>query len=231
MAYTINTTLRTKSGEDIRFEGVLPGVVYGAGGENISLSMVPSEFAKLYKEAGESSLVDLMVDGKESGKVLIQEVQYEPIKGRVSHVDFRRVDMNKSITAKVELRLVGEAPAVKGLGGTLVRSLSEIVIECLPKDLVSHFDIDISVLNTFDDVIKVKDLVLPAGVQILEQSPETVIATAAPALTEDQIKAMEEASKGADVSKIEVAGKKKEEEAPAEGAAAAKPGEKAEAKK
>lgn len=229
MAYTINTKLRTKSGEDIRPEGVLPAVVYGAGGENISLSLVPSEFIKLYKEAGESSLVDLLVDGKENGKVLIQEVQYEPVKGRVSHVDFRRVDMNKPITARVELRLVGEAPAVKGLGGTLVRSLSEIEIECLPKDLVSHFDVDISVLNTFDDVIKVKDLVLPAGIQILEQSPETVIATAAPALTEEQIKAMEEAAKGADVSKIEVAGKKKEEEEGAD--EAAKTGEKAEAKK
>jgi large subunit ribosomal protein L25 len=128
------------------------------------------------------------------------------------HVDLLRIDMNKPLTATVELKYVGEAPAVKELGGTLVHNINELEVKCLPKDLVSHINVDVSTLKTFDDVIKLKDLVIPAGIEIISNHAEDVLATAIPALTEEQIKAMEDASKTADISKIEVAGKKKDEE-------------------
>jgi len=212
MSYLLNAVSRALKGEKVRAEGVLPAVIYGAGGEAVSLSLVYADFEKLYREAGEASLIDLKIDDKDAGKVLVHEVQYDPINGRMFHVDFRRIDMNKPIVAFVELKFVGEAPAVKELGGTLVHNVSEVEIKCLPKDLVSHIDVDLAALKTFDDVIKVKNLILPVGFTVVSPHAEDVLATVTPALTEEQIKAMEEESKTADITKIEVAGKKKEEE-------------------
>jgi len=219
MSYLLNAVSRALKGEKVRAEGILPAVIYGVGSETKSLSLSYVDFEKLFREAGEASLIDITIDGKDEGKVLVHEVQYDPVKGQMIHVDFRRIDMNKPITATVELVFVGEAPAVKELGGTLVHNVSEIEIECLPKDLVSHIDVDLSSLKTFDDVIKVKNLVLPAGFAVVGAHDEDALATVIPALTEEEIKAMEEESKTADISKIEVAGKEKKEEgeaAPAE---------------
>ncbi|MDD2758516.1 MAG: 50S ribosomal protein L25 [Patescibacteria group bacterium] len=211
--FKLSAVKREIKGEKARAEGLLPAVVYGAGKENEALSLVYSEFNKLYNEAGESSLVDLAVDNKDFGKVLIHEVQYDPVKGRMVHADLLKIDMNKPITAKVELSFIGEAPAVKESGGTLVHNFDTVEIECLPKDLVNHFDIDLSVLKTFDDAIRVSDIKLPDGVAIIVPSLETIIAKALPALTEEQIKAMEaESTKDVDLSKIESAAPKKETE-------------------
>jgi len=221
MSFILNATKRTEKGEKTRATGTLPGVFYGAGKEATSISLNLPEFLKLYKEAGESSLIDLNLDGKAVGKALVQEVQYNPVSDRMSHVDFRLIDMNKSLIAKVVLRYVGESGAIKASGGTLVTTLNEVEVECLPKDLVSHIDVDISVLKTFEDVIKVKDLKLPAGIKILSPQGEGLVAKAQPAITEEEIKAMEEAAKSADVSKIEVVEKKKEVEEGEEGAAPA----------
>jgi large subunit ribosomal protein L25 len=212
MSYLLNAVSRALKGEKVRAEGVLPAVIYGAGGETVSLSLIYADFEKMYREAGDASLIDLDIDGKDAGKVLVHEVQYDPVSGKMIHVDFYRIDMSKPITAGVELKFIGEAPAVKELGGTLVHNVDEVEVKCLPKDLVSHIDVDLSVLKTFDDVIKVKNLVLPAGFTIVSPHAEDVLATVSPALTEEQIKAMEEESKTADITKIEVAGKKKEEE-------------------
>lgn len=225
----MNAVKRTEKGEKTRRQGMLPGVFYGAGKEATSVDLVVTEFAKVYKEAGESSLIDLSLDGKPAGKVLVQDVQYNPVSDRVIHVDFRLINMDKSLIAKVVLRYVGESPAVKASGGTLVTTLNEVEVECLPKDLVSHIDVDVSALKTFEDVLKVKDLVLTPGIKILSPKEDALVAKAQPAITEEEIKAMEDASKSADVSKIEVVEKKKEVaegEDGAEGAAGDKKEEK-----
>jgi len=142
---------------------------------------------------------------------LIYEVAYEPVKGRIIHVDLKKVDMNKSIVATVKLNFLGEAPAVKELGGTLVQNTEEVEVECLPKDLVSHLDVDLSVLKTFDDIFKMANLVLPSGVKIVDYKEDQVIAKVLAPMTEEQFKAMEESSAAVDLSQIESAGKKKEE--------------------
>jgi len=222
MDYKIKASARTAKGADVRTKTEIPAVVYGAGKETASLTIDYDEFAKLYEEAGEASLIDLMVGDKNDGKVIIQEIQYDPVSDRVIHVDFRRIDMAKTMTATVALRFVGEAPVIKEQGGTLMHNIENVEVKCLPKDLVSHIDVDLSALKTFEDNIKVKDLAVPAGITITNPHPEDLVAKASRALTEEEIKAMEEAAKPADLSAIEVAGKKKEEE---EGAEAAAPGE------
>jgi len=218
MSYTLSAISRAVKGEKTREEGKIPAVIYGAGGEAKNIAVEVKEFEKLQKNASESSLIDLTIDGKEAGKILIQDIQYEPVKGRVMHADLRRIDMNKPISAMVELRFLGEAPVIKSSGGTFVHNIDEVEVTCLPKDLMEHIDVDISVLKTFDDLIKVKDLPIPAGAEITSPDLDNVVAKASPALTEEEMKAMDEAGKApVDLSKIEVsAAKKKEEE---EGAA------------
>lgn len=222
MPFKLSANERTVKGEKVRTKTVLPAVVYGMGASAASVTLNYDEFAKLFSEAGEASLIDLLVGDKAEGKVLVQEIQYDPVSDRMIHVDLRRIDMNKEMTATVELRFVGEAPVIKEQGGTLMRNLESVEVKCLPKDLVSHIDVDLTVLKTFDDVVKIKNLVVPAGITITSPHAEDLIVKATAALTEEEIKAMEESAKPADLSKIEVAGKKKEEEGE-EGVEAAKP--------
>lgn len=229
MAYLLQAVTRTIKGEKSREQGKLPAVTYGAGNETISLDLNYADFLKLYKQAGDSSLIDLEIDGKNVGKVLVQEVQRDPVKDTPTHVDLRRIDMNKVMQAPVVLHFVGEAPAVKAMGGTLVQNLSVVTVECLPKDLVSSIEVNLSGLNTFEDSIKVKDLVLSAGLKVVSPHADTLVTKVAASLTEEEIKAMEEAGKTMDVSKIESSAKKKEEEG--EAAEGAAEGEKKEEKK
>jgi large subunit ribosomal protein L25 len=211
--YKLSAVKREQKGEKVRKEGLLPAVIYGGEGETVSLSLSPTEFEKIFNDAGESSLVDLTIDNKAAGQVLIYDYQNNPVTGRLSHVDFKRVIAGQLMTATVELKLVGEPPAVKEFGGTLVHNLDDVEIECLPKDLMHDIVVDLSVLKTFDDVIHVSDLKVNDGVKIIEPSANTVVAKVAPSLTEEQIKAMEESGKQADVNKVEgVADKEKPED-------------------
>ncbi len=236
MAYQLTADTRTVKGEKVRQAGRLPGVIYGAAGESKSISLAYPEFIKLYKQAGNSTLLDLVLGSASAEKVIIQEVQHDPVNDQIIHVDFKRIDMAKKLRAPVELKFVGESPAVKGLGGTLVTTLHTVEVECLPSDLVSRIDIELGGLTNFSDVIKVKDLVIPAGLKIVNPHAEDLVAKVAAPLTEEQIKAMDEAAKApADLSKIEVAGEKEKAEAAAakeaEGKSEAKKEEKKEEKK
>lgn len=222
MTFKLSASPRTEKGEKVRTKTVLPAVVYGMGASATSVTLNYEEFVKLFAEAGEASLIDLLIGDKADGKVLVQDVAYDPVSDRMVHVDLRRIDMNKEMTATVELRFVGESPAIKAQGGTLMHNIVEVEVKCLPKDLVSHIDVDLSVLKTFDDVVKVKDLVVPAGITITSPHADDLVAKATAALTEEEIKAMEAAAAPVDLGKIEVAGKKKEEEGE-EGVEGAKP--------
>jgi len=195
--------------EMIRAEGLIPAVLYGAGEDSVSIVVEYNPFLKLYNEAGESSLIDLKIGDKDANKALIQDVQYDPVKGTVIHVDFRRINMNKEMTATVELNFIGEAPAVKELGGTLVKAHNAVEIKCLPKDLISEIEVDLSVLKDFNSSIRVKDLKVPAGIAITDDLEQVITKVAAP-LTEEELKAMEEAV-APSIDQIEVEKKGKEE--------------------
>lgn len=174
----------------MRTAGNVPAVMYGHGTENRSFAVNYNEFAKVYRSAGESSLIDLAIDGGAIIKTLVKDVQVEPLSGRFSHVDFYQVDLKEKLTAEIPLIFVGESPAVKELGGTLVRSLETVEVECLPMDLVRSIEVDVSVLKAFEDMIRVKDLKVPAGIEIKDSPEETIVIAEAP-MTEEQFKAME----------------------------------------
>lgn len=212
--YTLQVATRTETASKARQTGNIPGVLYGQGIEAVTVEVVAKDFDRVYREAGETSLVTLSLkDGKEY-PVIIRETQLHPIKGHVTHVDFYQVRMDEEIRANVPLEFVGVAPAVKDLGGVLLRSMDEIEIEALPQDLPPHIEVDITPLDSFDKVIRIEDLKLPEGVKVLQEAEEVVVLVQAPR-TEQELEALTEEVKE-DVESVE--GVKKEE--PAEGEAA-----------
>lgn len=215
---TMNATLRELKGratEALRAEGTVPAVVYGFGTEPTNIQVDRNAFLKVYAAAGSSTVVDLAVDGK-TFQVLIGEIQRNALNDFVTHIDFRAVDPNRKIEAKIPLVLVGLAPAVKELGGTLLQSLEEVEVISLPNALVHEISIDVSKLATFEDVIRVSDIAAPAGVEITTDG-EVAIASVQPPRSEEELASLNEVV-DADVSKVEVLKEKKltpEEEAEA----------------
>lgn len=205
----------TKSLASLRSEGFIPGVVYGKKEESTSVKVDARDFVKTLKEAGESSIITLKGLGSDKD-VLIHDVDFEPVKGGVRHVDFYAVDKDAKIHVSVPLEFVGEAPAVKSLGGVLVKVMHEIEIEVLPKDLPSSIEADISVIEDFDTSLHVSDIKLPEGVTAITNAEE-VIASANAAVEET----FDEPAEAPDMESIEVEEKGKgegeaSEEAPAE---------------
>lgn len=212
---TLTATLRDLVGRKtnaLRQDGSVPCVVYGFGTEPTNITVDRNAFVKVYAAAGSSTVVDLTV-GDKVFQVLIGEIQRNPLNDFVTHVDFRAVDPNRKIEAKIRLELVGEAPAVKTLGGTLLQSLEDLEVKSLPNALVSHIDVDVSKLVTFDDVIRVSDIVVPEGIEVMTD-PEMAVASVQEPRSEEELAALNEAVE-MDVSKVEVTTEKKDEEAPA----------------
>ncbi len=216
MNFSLTATKRDSgSPQALRESGSIPAVLYGPEIDPVSISFDYNTFDKLYSEAGESTMIDVVVDGAEPVKSLIQDIQYDPVKDTITHVDLRQIKMGEEMSAVIALEFEGEPAAVKELGGTLSRSVREVNVRCLPKDLVSNIVVDLTVLKTFDDAISIGDLVLPEGIKVTDE-PTTLVAKVAAPLTEEQLKAMEETQE-ASVADVEVDGEKKEGDDAAEG--------------
>lgn len=214
MALVINAKKRTGSDNDaIREAGSIPAVVYGPEMEPISIEVEARAFDVMYEEAGESTLVDLVIEGGEPIKVVVQDRQYHATIDKVLHADFLQVKMGEAMTVSVEIEFVGESQAVKQ-GGTLVTPSNTLEVTCLPKDLVSSIEVDLSTLAEFTDVIKVKDVALPAGLEATLDVDAIVASVSAP-LTAEQIEAMEEAGPTS-IEDVEVEEKGKKEDAEGE---------------
>jgi len=195
----------------LREQGIVPAVMYGFETEPANIKMDRNEFNKLYDQAGYSSIINLEIDGA-THPVLIQDMQRNPLTDFVSHVDFRRIDMSKKVETSIRIELVGESPAVKDLGGTLVQSLEEVDVSSLPSALVREFIVDISVLKTFDDAIHVSDIKVSEGMEILTDMEQTVALVQEPR-SEAEMEALNKAIETPDLNPEE---EKKEGEEPAE---------------
>jgi len=198
-----------KKVEKIRQEGILPAVLYGPKTENISLEVDLKEFEKAYREAGESSLIEVKVD-KKTFLVLIHAVEIDIISQKPIHIDFYQPNLDEEIEAAVPLVFEGESPAVKDLGGTLVKNIYELEVKALPQNLPHEIKVDISVLKTLQDSIAIKDLIIPGEgtVKILKEPEEMIVFVAEPEKVEEELKKTVE-EKVEEVGKVE---EKKEEE-------------------
>jgi large subunit ribosomal protein L25 len=207
--------IKGKQVKQLRAEDQIPAEVYGNGVENRSVTLDIREFQKTLEQAGESTLIDLSVDGGTSAKVLIGEVQRHPLTGAVLHVDLRQVKMDEKLEAEIELVLVNEAPAVKEKGGILVKSMDTVTASCLPTALVPSIEVDLSGLKELNDAIRVEDLQAPAGIEFANDPTELIVMINEP-ISQEEFDKLDETPAG-DASQVEVAGEAK----PAEGEAAA----------
>ena len=207
----------------IKKQGLVPAVVYGGKDQPIKLTLNAREIGNLLAHAtSEHFLVDLEISdgGEKSNRLaLVQEVQHDPIRGDVLHVDFHAVNANENIHAAIPVQTIGEPAGVKNFGGILEIPMHAVEVECLPKDLPEIITIDVSALG-IGDAIHVKDLQLPPGVTVHVDGELTVVRVAAP-------KVEVEPEPAAEVAQPEVIKEKKDEAAgaaaPAKGAAPAKP--------
>ncbi|OGY63377.1 MAG: hypothetical protein A3I89_01730 [Candidatus Harrisonbacteria bacterium RIFCSPLOWO2_02_FULL_41_11] len=196
--------------QHLRKKGLVPAELYGRGLENLHLSLFAKEFKKVFKEAGENTIVNVVVGG-ERHPVLIQEISYHPVSDEIESVDFYQVRMDEKLKVKVPLEFIGTAPAVKEKNGILVKAMQEVEVEALPADIPREFKISLSNLTEIGQSIYVKDLDAPVKVKILVSS-ETVLATVTAKITEEEELAMQKAGTVEEV-KVETEEKKAERDA------------------
>ena len=168
---------QNKKAKNFIKEGDIPAILYGEDVENIPLSVNQKEFEKILKEAGESTIINLIIekDGKrEAHPVLIYGIQEHYLTHKPIHIDFYQVKKGQKIKAHIPIEFIGEAPAVKILGGILVKNLDEIEVEGLPQDLPHIISVDISKLDTLESKISLKDLNISKKVKVFT-SPETIV--------------------------------------------------------
>lgn len=196
-----------KQVSQLRREGWIPGVIYGRA-DTRSVQMEQKALRRALRTVGTTHLADVSVGGKVH-TVLVREIQQHATRGDILHVDFLEVDMKAKLRTEAELTGVGEAvPEAEGLGvATLM--LREVEIECYPDDLVAQIDVNLDAIRTPDDVIHVRDLVAPKGVEILTD-PDLVVARFEFTATEEEEGLEEGAS--ADAVEVITKGKKEEEE-------------------
>lgn len=207
-----------KKTKTLRKQGVIPAVVYGEGVAAMPLSVPKKDFEKVYREAGESTVVELNV-GEKRMNVLIHDVAVGALKGEPEHIDFYALRMDKKVKMKVPLVFIGESPAVKNEGGVFVKVMQEVEIEALPKDLPHELTADISGMLALESRIFVKDITAPAGV-IIEANQEDIVAIVETPRSEEELTALAEkpaADAPAEVkTEREVKAEKKAEEEKAE---------------
>ena len=192
---------------ELRAEGKVPAILYGPKQEPVSVAIPYNDMEKAFKEAGESTLVELH-DGTDSHDVLIHEVQFDPVSDNIIHVDFYVVERGKKIEVSVPLVFEGLSPAEKNLGAVLVKVMYEIEVESLPRNLPHNIVVDVTTLTDFDSKILVKDLPLSEGVELVTDGEEVVAAVSQP-----QEEEPEELSEAFDPEavKVEEKGKQTEE--------------------
>lgn len=159
----------------LRESGMIPAELYGHNIENMHLAVDSKELRVVYNEAGESEIVNLVVDG-ETKPTIIHDIQIHPISEEFRSVDFYQVNMKEEIELAIPFNFVGEAPAVKNFSGVLVKAMEELEIVCLPGNIPGEIDIDLSTLTELHSSIYVKDLPESDKYRILTD-PSTVIAT------------------------------------------------------
>ncbi len=178
-----------KKVKTLRNKGLIPAVVYGGKEGTILITVDAKEFHRVFKTAGETTLVKLSTGGEGVKNVLIHGIARDAVKGNVQHVDFYEVKMDKKIIAKIPLVFVGDALAIIDLGGVLVKAMQELEVRAFPANLPHEIAVNISALKTFDDNIAVRDIKVPDGVEVLE-SLETSVASVIPPRSEAEIESL-----------------------------------------
>jgi large subunit ribosomal protein L25 len=215
----VSATLRSgkfnkNAARRVRVSGLIPAVIYGAGAESQAITVDPKAILKiLHSESGHNTIFDLNITDGAGAKAMIVDWQYEPIKGHLLHIDLKRIAMDKTMKVSVPIMLSGIPVGVKASGGILDQILREIEVECLPSDIPSHIDVDVSGLEIYGS-IHVSDLPHTGSIKFLED--ETTLVAHVTVMKEEAATDVPAAAEP-EVTK----GKGKPEAAPAAGAKSA----------
>ena len=183
----------------VRVEGKIPAVVYGAGQESVAVAVDPKVVTRiLHSESGHNTIFDLNVEGAAMVKAMIVDWQHEPIKGKLLHIDFKRIAMDKAMRVSVPVQLTGSPVGVRVGGGVLDQIMREVEIECLPADIPDHLDVDVTDLELYG-AIHISDLPHSGSIKFIGEDTALVAhvtlvkeeavadAVAAPAAAEPEV--------------------------------------------
>jgi large subunit ribosomal protein L25 len=182
-----------KATSHLRKAGRIPAVVFGHG-DSTSVSVDAHEFEQLRRRAGANALIDLQVEGAKTTPVVINGVQLHRVNRTPLHVDLFRVKMTEDMTVDVVVHSFGESEAVTKEGGTLIHAVDHVRVRARPDHLPKFLEVDVSTLTTFDAVIAVRDLPVPAGATILNDPDEVIFRVLAPRVVEAEPEAVVEAA-------------------------------------
>jgi len=158
----------------VRVAGKIPAVLYGSGQPPVAIEVDPKQISRiLFSETGHNTIFDVEVTGQPLAKAMIVDWQREPLKDQLIHIDLKRIALDKTLRVSVRVKLLGIPVGVKTAGGILDQVLREVEIECLPTDIPSHVDVDVSYLEMYG-VVRVADLPHAEGVKILNPEDATV---------------------------------------------------------
>ena len=194
---------------DIRRSGFVPGIIYGTGIDNVSLKIKNIDLEKVFEIAGGSALVDLQIDENPATKIIIKDVQFDPVKDKITHVDFYQVDMKTAIEVEIPFLFINESKAEKEQGAMMMKNMESVSVKCLPGDLLDSIDIDLEKLENIGDVIRVRDIKLPESFELLSGENDPII-SAIEHKIEAELEEKETAEEGAAEGAEEGAEDKKE---------------------
>jgi large subunit ribosomal protein L25 len=187
----------------LRAASQIPAVVYGPDMSSQSIQIDERGLIKVLREAGATALIDLYIDdGSEPHIVLAREIQRDSLTGRAMHVDFYEVRLTETVRTMPRLEFVGKSPAAEAGLGVLIHGMTSVEVECLPTELISSIEVDVSVLETLEDVITVSDLPVPDSVKIIADPSEmvaSVVPTRMEVVEEEEAEEEFELEEGAEV--------------------------------
>jgi large subunit ribosomal protein L25 len=202
----------------VRVAGKIPAVLYGSGHTPVAVEVDPKQISRiLFSETGHNTIFDVEISGAPAAKAMIVDWQREPIKDQLIHIDLKRIAMDKTIKVSVRVKLLGVPVGVKATGGILDQVLREVEIECLPADIPSHIDVDVSNLELWAS-LRIKDLPHTGSIKFLNAEDATVAHVIS--IREEAAPAVDAVAAAATTGEPEVAkkGKTDAEAAPAAGA-------------
>jgi len=202
----------------VRVAGKIPAVLYGSGHTPVAVEVDPKQISRiLFSETGHNTIFDVEISGAPAAKAMIVDWQREPIKDQLIHIDLKRIAMDKTIKVSVRVKLLGVPVGVKATGGILDQVLREVEIECLPADIPSHIDVDVSNLELWAS-LRIKDLPHTGSIKFLNAEDATVAHVVS--IREEAAPAVDAVAAAATTGEPEVAkkGKPDADAAPAAGA-------------
>ena len=170
----------------LRRQGIIPVHLFGRGLESLTLECDSKELQSVLAHAGSTRLIDIKVGKQKSKKVLVREVQRNPIKGSVLHVDFYQVNMEQKVKLQIPIHFVGDAPALKNVKGTVLsHEVTHLNIECLPDAIPDKIDVELKTLVNEGDAVHVKDVAVPEGIIITDHPGQLIARVSVPKVKEE----------------------------------------------